>query len=211
MDPHSEAGDSLSGDAEFGEIQDLLNQDDTANPAVMERLAVLFLPELKRIAEAQMRRERPDHTLQATALVSEFFVKLARHPGFAWKNRTHFLMAASKAMRQLLIDYARSHNAQKHGGKLNKLQVDDVDPAQADRAFEILEIDDLLRELAAEDPRMAKVVELKVFGGLTNAETGEVLNVHERTVKRDWQVARAWLFGRLRKGSGNERGRVGAN
>jgi RNA polymerase sigma-70 factor (ECF subfamily) len=176
-----------------------------------QQLVQVLYPELKRIAQIHMRKERFDHTWQPTALVSEVFLKLARQPGIEWRDRSHFLMAASKAMRFLLIDHARTHRAGKNGGKILKIQVDDVDIPREDRTVEYLVVDRLLRKMTLVDRRMADVVELKVFGGLSFTEIGEVLGVHERTAKRDWQVARAWLFGELRGGGGHDGRGVGTH
>lgn len=167
---------------------------------VRELVETLY-PELRRIAQAHMRRERLDHTWQPTVLVSEAFMKLAGQPGFRWRDRSHFLFAASKAMRLLLIDYARKHSAEKHGGTLSKVQLEDIHSAGADKSIEFLEIHELLKKMSGVDQRMAAVVELKVFGGLTFGEIGDILGIHERTVKRDWRMARAWLFGALRGGN----------
>jgi RNA polymerase sigma factor (TIGR02999 family) len=158
-------------------------------------------PELKRIAEGRMRAERSDHTLQPTALVNEFYLHFARLQGLSWKNRVHFLAVASNVMRRVLVDHARAHGAAKRGHGSAKLQIEGLELGTAWPAYDVVEIHELLERLAAEEPRMARVVELRYFGGLTNKEIGEVLMVDERTVKRDWQVARAWLFGQLRKGS----------
>lgn len=164
--------------------------------AARHEVMTLLYPELKRIAEAHMRRERPDHTLQATALVSEFFVDVARNPAITARTRLQFLKLASVAMRRLLVDYARARASEKRGGDRVRLDIDGFDiPGTAPDTF--VEIDELLTQLAREDARMAQVVELRFFGGLTNIEIGEALGVTERTVKRDWQVARAWLFARL--------------
>jgi RNA polymerase sigma factor (TIGR02999 family) len=164
-------------------------------------LVEALYPELRRIAQAHMRRERSDHTLQPTALVSEAFMKLAGQPGFRWRDRSHFLFSASKAMRLLLIDHARRHAAEKHGGGLSKVQLDEAHAADADESMEYLDLHELLKKMSEIDQRMASVVELRVFGGLTFREIGEILGTHERTVKRDWQLARAWLFGKLRRGN----------
>ncbi len=191
--PHE--GTPLAGDVAWDRLPELLAASESsaeARDAVITRL----YPELKRIAEAHMRRERPDHTLQATALVSEFFVDIARHPAITARTRLQFLKLASVAMRRLLVDYARSRGAEKRGGDRVRIQVDALDQAGS-APQDLIEIDELLEQLAQEDARMAQVVELKFFGGLTNAEIGDVLGVHERTVKRDWQVARAWLYSRV--------------
>jgi RNA polymerase sigma factor (TIGR02999 family) len=167
------------------------------------KLVELLYPELKRLARIHMRRERADHTLQPTALVSEVFLKMARQPGCEFRDRSHFLKTASRVMRYLLIDHARRHNAESHGGGTIRIELDDADAPHSERSVEYILVDRLLLKMAAVDPRMAEVVELKVFGGLSFTEIGEVLGVHERTAKRDWQVARAWLFGHVR-GSGEQ-------
>ena len=182
---------------------------ETADLPEVRHLVEMLYPELRRIAAIHMRRERHDHTLQPTALVSEVFLKLANNANIRWRDRNHFLLAASKAMRLLLIDHGRSHNAEKHGGKAERLQFQDVDAPQIDRSIEYLEVHEVLKRMTAVDPRMAAVVELRIFGGLTFREVGEVLGVCEKTAKRDWAVARAWLFGELRGGLSDERGGVG--
>jgi RNA polymerase sigma factor (TIGR02999 family) len=164
-----------------------------------DRAMALLYPELKRIAEAQMRRERPDHTLQATGLVSEFFVYLARSTSFTAHTKAHFLVLASIVMRRLLVDYARARKRDKRGGQLVRVDMDHIEAGEAANFADLLEIDELLTRLGATDPRLARVVELRFFGGLTNAEAGEVLGVNERTIKRDWTIARAWLYSQLRR------------
>ena len=156
-----------------------------------------------------MRRERRDHTLQATALVSEFFVHMAKSPDFTSRTRAQFLAVASVVMRRLLVDYARARNRDKRGGQLVRVDIENSDPAEAAHFLDLLVIDDLLSQLAASDPRMARIVELRFFGGLTHAEIGEAIGVNERTVKRDWQVARAWLYSQLRRDHSDVAGRLG--
>lgn len=186
-----------------GESADLPEEWDATDEETRGRLIEAIYPQLKRIASLQMRRERGDHTLQPTALVNEFFLILARQKSFTIKGRAHFLAIASRAMRRLLIDHARSHNAVVHGGRAVHIQLDPLNVPEAGSEFDVLEIDELLKRLTAEEPRMARVVELKCFGGLTFPEIAEVLKVDERTAKRDWQVARAWLFGHLQKRRGD--------
>ena len=181
-----------------GEITEVLQRANLTDPKTQDRLLALLYPQLKRIAEMRMSRERADHTLQPTALVNEFYLHVARLQGLSWKNRAHFLAVASNAMRRVLVDYARGHNAEKRNvAKIVSLT--DHDKGSIDHAFDALEIHDLLNRLALEEPRMARVIKLRYFGGLTHAEAAEVLNVDERTVKRDWQVARAWLLAQLQK------------
>jgi len=198
MTDHTESEFDVSGDKDTD-----ANAPDSGLPEDAEtaELVQVLYPELKRLARIHMRRERVDHTLQPTALVSEVFLKLAVRPDVHWRDRSHFLRAATRAMRLLLIDHARKHGAEKNGGGAMKIDVSDDEARTDERSVEYIVVDQLLRKLAAVDARMAEVVELRVFGGLNFAEIGEVLAVHERTAKRDWQVARAWLFGHLRGGT----------
>lgn len=183
-----------------GEVTALLHRWTAGDADARQELVGLMYPELKRIAENRMRGERRDHTLQATALVSEFFLQLARREEFVWQNRAHFLAVASQAMKRLLIDYARSHEAGKRGSGCPHIQIDRLSlSAEGGAAAGILEVDECLERLWKEEPRMAQIVEMRCFGGLTNKEIAEALGIDERTVKRDWQVARAWLAGQLRK------------
>jgi RNA polymerase sigma factor (TIGR02999 family) len=188
------------GDDRWDRLPELLAASETDAQA-RDTVITLLYPELRRIAEAHMRRERPDHTLQATALVGEFFVSIARNSAITARTRLQFLKLASVAMRRLLVDYARSRGAEKRGGDMIRLNIEGIeDPGRATEHLH--EIDELLEQLAREDPRMAEIVELKFFGGLTNPEIAEALGISDRTVKRDWQVARAWLYSRLMAGRG---------
>jgi RNA polymerase sigma factor (TIGR02999 family) len=182
----------------WNEVSSLLGEAET-NPEARDRVITLLYPELRRIAEAHMRRERHDHTLQATALVSEFFVHMARTPAFTTRTKAQFLMVASVAMRRLLVDYARARKTEKRGGQFVRVDIEDADPSQSRNFEQLIAIDDLLSRLAVSDPRMAQIVELRFFGGLTGMEISEALGINERTVKRDWQVARAWLYSQLRR------------
>jgi RNA polymerase sigma factor (TIGR02999 family) len=169
-----------------------------------DRVITLLYPELRRIAEAHMRRERPDHTLQATGLVSEFFVHVARTAAFTTRTKAQFLIVASCAMRRLLVDYARARRTEKRGGRLVRVDIDHADAGAETNYEDLIAIDDLLGQLAASDARMAQIVEMRFFGGLTNSEIAEILGVNDRTVKRDWQMARAWLFSQLQRDGGHE-------
>lgn len=176
---------------------------ETCDEDTRAELIEAVYPQLKQIAAGHMRRERADHTLQPTALVNEFFLVLAKQRKFTVNGRAHFLAIASRAMRRLLIDHARSHNAVRHGGAVMTVQLEPMQVPGYDPSFDMLEFDQLLNRLAAEEPRMAKVAELRCFGGLTFNEVAQVLSIDERTAKRDWQVARAWLFGQLTRGKPN--------
>ncbi|MEO8372906.1 MAG: ECF-type sigma factor [Candidatus Solibacter sp.] len=182
-----------------GDVTELLRRYEQGDDGAPAHLISLLYPQLRRIAEGRMRTERAGHTLQPTALVNEFFLQLARHAPLSCRSRWQFLAAASVAMRRLLIDYARAHRADKRGGNVLRVEMEDFAAQGQRRWVDIAEMGDLLEKLAAEEPRMAQVVDLRCFGGLTHAEIGEALGVDERTVKRDWQVARAWLRGHLTK------------
>lgn len=167
-------------DPQWQDLPALLEQAETSAEA-RNRLVTLLYPELKRLADAQMRRERRDHTLQATALVSEFFVQIAKNPPLTAKTRTQFLAVAAVAMRRLLVDYARARGRDKRGGKLARVDLDHIDAPDERQSVDVLEIDELLSQLSAQDPRMARIVELRFFGGLTMGEIGDCLAIHERT------------------------------
>ncbi|MDP7028897.1 MAG: ECF-type sigma factor [Phycisphaerales bacterium] len=152
--------------------------------------------ELRRIAQKAMNNERPGHTLQATALVNEVYLRLdasARR----WHSRAHFFAAASEAIRRILIDHARSRGAAKRGGSLGRVPMDDGLALAGTGAVDLLDLDAALQDLGDMDPRMARVVELRFFGGLDVAEVAEVLGFSKRTIENDWSTARAWLRGRL--------------
>jgi RNA polymerase sigma-70 factor, ECF subfamily len=161
--------------------------------AVTERLTQALYPELRRVAAGLMRRERRDHTLQPTALVSEAFVRLVDQRGITWQDRAHFLGIAAKVMRQILVDHARRHSAGKRGGGQQFVTFDEGLGHGAAETAAMLDLHRALDKLAAQDPRGAHVAELRIFGGLTIAETAEVTGVSERTVGSDWAVARLWL------------------
>jgi RNA polymerase sigma factor (TIGR02999 family) len=167
------------------------------NRTVVDELAPLLYRELKRIAAAQLRRERPGHTLQVTALVHEAYLKLVDQRHVNWQNRAHFFGVAAQAMRRILLDYAKGRARGKRGGGVPQTSLDEALVVSHDRAFELVEIDEALRHLEAFDPRQAKVVELRFFGGLSVEETAEALGVSEPTVKREWAMAKAWLHREL--------------
>jgi RNA polymerase sigma-70 factor, ECF subfamily len=164
-----------------------------------ERLLPFVYDELKRQARFLMSKERSNHTLQPTALVHEAFLKLNEQTGIDWQNRSHFYGIISRLMRQILVDHARSHAAEKRGSNAIHFSLDDVQIPIEERANSILAVDEVLRELAAFDERQAKIVEMRFFGGLNNAEIAENLQISERTVGREWQTARLWLFRELNK------------
>jgi RNA polymerase sigma factor (TIGR02999 family) len=164
------------------------------------RLLEVVYAELHRLAAALMRRERPDHTLQPTALIHEAYVHLIDQRGKDWQNRAHFFGVAALVMRRILVDHARTHLTAKRGGTQQKVSLDDEAlPLTSAQSDEVLALNEALLRLARFDPRQSRVVELRFFGGLTEDETAEVLGVASRTVNRDWRMARAWLRGELEK------------
>src|SRR5207302_1827107 len=157
------------------------------------RLMPLIYEELHRRAAEYLRHERPDHTLQATALVHEAYLKLVDQDRATWKNRAHFGSVAASLMRRILVQHARTHNAKKRGGKLEKLYLDETRELACERPPEIVALDEALQSFTSTYPREGNVVELKFFGGLEANEIAEVLNVSAKTVLRDWKFAKLWL------------------
>jgi len=170
--------------------------------AAFDELVGLVYNELRRLAQARLRDEPEGHTLQATALVHEAYVRLVDLDQMELVDGRHFFAVAGRVMRQVLVDHARRKRSDKRGGDATRLPLDDVLEVASSRAanVDVLDLDIALEELAAVDERMARVVELKYFAGLTLEETAEVLHVSHATVERDWAVAKAWLFRRLSVG-----------
>jgi RNA polymerase sigma-70 factor (ECF subfamily) len=162
------------------------------------KLIPLVYDELRRLAASYMRRERGDHTLQATALVNEAYLKLVEQRSVDWQSRAHFFGIAAQLMRRILIDHARGHLRQKRGGEQQIVSLDEVFVISQQQSDELVALDDSLERLAKIDPRQAKVVELRFFGGLTVEEAANVLGVSPKTVKREWSVAKAWLYADLK-------------
>jgi RNA polymerase sigma factor (TIGR02999 family) len=157
----------------------------------------LVYDELRRMARAYMQRQPSNHTFQTTELIHEAYIKLAKNKEQNWQNRAHFFGVAAKAMRHILVDYARAKQSEKRGGGLEKESLSDNTSVSVDRSEQLIALDDALRALEALDERKSRVVELRFFGGLTNEEMGEVLSVSPETVKRDWRFARTWLLREL--------------
>ena len=170
--------------------------------AARDKLIALVQPELRRLARRHMRRERPGHTLQTTALVHEVYLKLVDKSRPDWQSRAHFFAVAATLMRRIMVDHARERRAQKRGGGAVKVELDEAALISEGRASELLALDEALDRLAAFDPRKCQVVEMRYFGGLTMDEIAEVLNVHSNTAARDWSAARAWLYAELNPRSG---------
>jgi RNA polymerase sigma factor (TIGR02999 family) len=177
------------------DVTNLLAKASAGDQDAVSSLFAVVYDELRRMAGSVMRSERSDHTLQPTALVHEAYVRLAEEPGSWSGNRSYFLAIASTAMRRILVEHARSHNAQKRGSGKAHLSLDDIDAAtpESGDGVDFVLLDDALARLSAVDPRQARIVELRFFGGLTVEETAAVVGISPRTVKREWQMSRAWL------------------
>ncbi len=157
------------------------------------QLMPLVYDELRNIARGYLRRERPDHTLQATGLVHEAYLRLIDQDVATWENRAHFFGVAASVMRRILVDHARRAGAGKRGGGWDKLELNEALLASPERSVDLIALDDALQSLAEIDSRKSHLVELRFFGGLTVEEAGEVLEVSPSTVKREWRIAKAWL------------------
>ena len=180
------------------EITALLANWREGNNAALNKLAPLVYNELRRLADHYMRGQRPDHTLQTTALVNEAYLRLADSKIPAFANRSHFFAVAAKAMRQILVNHAKAQRRQKRGGSANKIRLDEAALVAPENTDAILDLNDALERLSMLDSRKAKVVELRYFGGLEQEEIAEVLKISPITVRRDWVFARAWLYRELR-------------
>lgn len=177
----------------------LLNKLGEGDQNAATQLVPLVYEELHRMAARYLRQERPGHTLQATALVHEAYIRLAGQRDAKWQNRAQFFAVASQLMRHILVDYARAQLRGKRGGKQQKVSLDDSLLVSPDRTDELLAVNESLSRLEKMDPRQGRIVELRYFGGLTVDETAEVLQISSKTVLREWNVAKAWLYGNLKE------------
>lgn len=178
----------------MSEVTRILDRVQQGDPKAAEELLPLVYEELRRLAAHKMASEAPGQTLQATALVHEAWLRLVGPPDQRWQSRAHFFAAAAEAMRRILIDIARRKNQVRHGGGLRRLDLEGTDLALPDERDRLLQVHEVLDELAAVDPLKADVVKLRFFVGLTNAEIAGLLDLSERTVERAWRFAKAWLF-----------------
>lgn len=171
------------------------------NREALNRLLPYVYNELHRQASRYLRRERSDHTLQTTALINEAYLKLIDQREVEWQNRAHFLAVAAQAMRRILVDYARTRKREKRGGEDVKLQLDEaaINTPANEKSIDLVALDEALTQLAEFDERQARVVELRYFSGMTEEETAEVLAISPATVRRDWNMAKAWLHRQLTK------------
>lgn len=188
--------------APLSEISLLLQGWRDGDRKALDALLPLVYKELRRLAHFQLRKERPDHTLQSAALVNEAYLRLVGLKTPQWESRTHFFAIAAQLMRQILVDYARRHIAAKRGGRsVCKVSLQDAKLAQRQEGVDILALDEALKALAKIDPRQSRVVELRFFAGLSLAEISEALEIGQATVQRDWTAARAWLHREISRSS----------
>ncbi len=186
------------------EVTQLLFAWSNGDRAALDELTPLVYEELYRLAHHHMSRERPGHTLQTSALVNEAYVRLIDQKNVRWQNRAQFFSIASRLMRRILVDHARSHHSAKRGGDIRRVSLDEAAVVARERAAELVALDEALNSLAAIDPRKSQVVELRFFGGMSVEETAEVLGVSPVTVMRDWSTAKAWLQLAIEKGVTSE-------
>lgn len=177
-------------------VLDAINRGESEAP---ERLLPLVYNELRNLATARMLQEAAGHTLQPTALVHEAWLRLVGEANQNWKSRAYFFAAAAEAMRRILVEHARRKARQKYGGGQQRLNIEDLELAEAPPNDKILLVDDALEHLERNNPERARVVVLKFFGGMTNKEVAETLNISERSVDRHWVCAKAWLFQKLQE------------
>ncbi len=180
------------------DVTGLLRAWSEGDPQAFEKLFPLLYDDLRREAARRLRRERRDHTLRPTVLVHEAYLRLVGQAAAAWHNRSQFFAVAAQVMRRVLVDYARRRAAAKRAGSWRRISLAGVDAAQKPRDVDLLALDHALQELSAADPDKARLVELRFFGGLSIEETAKVLDVSPATVTREWRLARAWLYRRLK-------------
>jgi RNA polymerase sigma-70 factor, ECF subfamily len=178
-------------------VTQLLQQWSHGDDSALAELTPLVYQELRRLAHHYMKGERPDHTLQTTALVNEAYLRLADQTNPNWQSRAHFFAVAARAMRQIVVDYARSNRAQKRGGGAARIELDESAILSPEQSKEIVDLHEALERLGTLDSRKAQVVELKFFGGLNYDEIAEVLKIARMTVRRDWEFAKLWLYTEL--------------
>lgn len=186
-----------TNDASANEVTRLLGSIEQGDASGINRLLPLVYEELRSLASARIANEPAGLTLQPTALVHEAYLRLVREEGARWKSRAHFFSAAAEAMRRILVERARQRGRIKHGGGRRRLTIDDLNVASEDGGVDFVELDEVLTKLQAYDQRLSQVVEMRFFAGLGVEQVAELLDVAPRTIKRDWEFARAWLYANL--------------
>ena len=183
-----------------GKVSGLLRAWSDGDKGALDRLTPIVYDELHRLARHYMKRERPGHSLQTTALVNEAYIRLVDYKRMQWQNRAHFFAVSAQLMRRILVEHARRHNL-KRGGGVPHVSLEETAMVGIDRAANMVALDDAMDQLARLDPRKVQVVEMRFFGGLSVEETAEVLKVSPVTVMRDWSTAKAWLYRELAGGT----------
>src|SRR6516164_6533433 len=177
----------------LGDVSMLLRAWSDGDENALERITPIVFEELHRLAHRYMKRERPGHSLQTTALVNEAYMRLVDYKSMQWQDRAHFFAVSAQLMRRILVEHARRHNL-KRGGRAPHLSLDEAAEVGGERSADLVGLDDAMNELARLDPRKVRVVEMRFFGGLSVEETAEVLKISPVTVKRDWNLAKTWLY-----------------
>jgi RNA polymerase sigma factor (TIGR02999 family) len=193
----------MGSELDTNDLSKLLRAWSSGDQSALNGLTPLVYDELRRLAHRYMERERPGHTLQTTALVNEAYMRLVDYKRMQWQDRAHFFAVSAQVMRRILVDHARSLNI-KRGRGVQHLTLDEVAVVAADRTSDLVALDEALNELARLDPRKVQIIEMRFFGGLSAEETAEVLKVSPATVRRDWSIAKLWLYREL--GGGNADG-----
>jgi RNA polymerase sigma factor (TIGR02999 family) len=176
------------------DIESLLRAVEAEESGALDALVQAIYPDLKRLAHFQLRRERPGHTLNTTEIVHEAFLRIATNDKKGWTGRNHFMRAAARVMRHLLVDYARQRNTNKRGNGMAELTLQDEHSFTADHSMAVLDLDTAMQDMSAIDPRLESVVECRYFAGLSVGETADALGISTRSVERDWQRARAYIL-----------------
>jgi RNA polymerase sigma factor (TIGR02999 family) len=192
----------MSGELEPKDISKLLRAWSDGDENALGGLTSIVHEELRRLAHRYMERERPGHILQTTALVNEAYMRLVDYKRMQWHDRAHFFAVSAQVMRRILVDHARSHNI-KRGRGVHHVALDDVAVVSADRTGDLVALDDALNALGRLDPRKVQIIEMRFFGGLSVEETAEVLKVSPATIRRDWSIAKFWLYRELGGGDGD--------
>ena len=184
-----------------GQVTVLLKAMNRGDKTAADQLLPLVYTELHRLARGYMNRERRDHTLQPTALINQAYLRIAKQENIEWQNHSHFIGFAANVMRRVLVDHAREHNAAMRGGGQVKVELEEGHAVSKETATEVLLLEDALVRLEKLNPRQAQVVEMRYYGGLSVEEVAGVLGIATRSVKRDWALARSWLYQEIQKGS----------
>src|SRR5450432_2603411 len=195
----AQPGAAQSGEPAVGDVSMLLRAWSNGDGNALERMTPIVFEELHRLAHRYMRRERPGHSLQTSALVNEAYMRLVDYERMQWQDRAHFFAVSAQLMRRILVEHARRHNL-KRGGGAPHVSLEETAIVGGDQDADIVELDDAMNALARIDPRKVQVVEMRFFGGLSVEETVDVLKISPGTVKRDWRAARAWLYRELTSG-----------